>query len=155
VKLPEGETVTFRPAKLDERAALEALQLRASLVNANDREALLAHPDAIEIPDAQFSSGQVRVCEHAGAVAGFSVTLPGADQEFELDGLFVEPDLQRKGFGRELLADACERARSGGARSLSVVANPHALGFYQACGFLAVAEASTRFGPALLMRKPL
>ena len=31
----------------------------------------------------------------------------------------------------------------------------HALGYYEDCGFLAVGEAMTRFGPALFMRKPL
>lgn len=149
------QTTTFRPATLAERAALEALQLRASLMNAGDREALLAHPDAIEIPDAQFTAGQVRVAEQAGAVVGFSVVIPGPGDELELDGLFVEPGLQGRGFGRALLADACERARSGGGRFLSVVGNPHALGFYQACGFVVVGEAKTRFGPGILMRRPL
>jgi GNAT superfamily N-acetyltransferase len=150
-----GPTLSFRLAGLEERAALEALQLRASLANAGDREALLAHPDAIEIPDSQFIAGQVRVCVGSGAIVGFSVVIPGADDALELDGLFVEPRSQKKGVGRALMADACSVARSRGAGLLCVVANPHALGFYRACGFLAVEETATRFGPGLLMKKPL
>jgi ribosomal protein S18 acetylase RimI-like enzyme len=147
--------LTFRLAMIEERVALEDLQFRASLENANDRDALLAQPDAVEIPDSQLHSGQVRVCLDSGAVVGFSVVVPGIDDEFELDGLFVEPRLQGRGLGRALLTDACHHARSSGAKSLLVVANPHALRFYEACGFLIVGRATTRFGPALLMRKPL
>jgi GNAT superfamily N-acetyltransferase len=150
-----GPPFTFRLATVEERAALEALQRRASLENDGDREALLAHPDAIEIPDSQFERGQVRVCVDGGAVIGFSAVIPAAEGEFELDGLFVEPGLWRRGVGRALIADACAQARASGAGSLSVVANPHALGFYRACGFVAAGDAMTRFGPAPLMRKAL
>jgi len=42
--------VTIRAAAKSERQALEALQTRASLENPDDREMLVAHPDAICIP---------------------------------------------------------------------------------------------------------
>ena len=44
-----------------EQKALEALQLRASLTNDGDREALLANPDAIKIPLEQIAAGRVFV----------------------------------------------------------------------------------------------
>ena len=40
----------IRPALIGERAALEALQWRASLANPGDRDHLLANPDAIVLP---------------------------------------------------------------------------------------------------------
>ena len=40
--------ITIRTATLTEQTVLEDLQLRASLTNAGDRDALLANPDAIE-----------------------------------------------------------------------------------------------------------
>jgi hypothetical protein len=43
-----------------ERQALEALQWRAPLHNPGDRAALLAHPDAIELPQSQIDDGLVR-----------------------------------------------------------------------------------------------
>ena len=51
----------IRPAVTSEQKELEELQLRASLTNAGDRDALLAHPDAIELPLAQISAGGVFV----------------------------------------------------------------------------------------------
>jgi hypothetical protein len=37
----------IRPAVVSEQKLLEALQLRASLMNAGDREAILAHPGSL------------------------------------------------------------------------------------------------------------
>ena len=87
--------VRIRPAVQAERRALEALQRRASLHNPGDREALLAHPDAIDVPSAQIDDGHVFVLEAAGSIKGFATVLPRADGNAELDALFVEPDAWR------------------------------------------------------------
>lgn len=55
--------VTLRSALISEKTALEALQWRASLNNPGDREALLRHADAIEIPLEQLAGGLVFVAE--------------------------------------------------------------------------------------------
>jgi hypothetical protein len=62
-----------RRAIPDERAALEALQRRASLVWEDYREALLAHPDAIALPIEQIESGRtclIRAAELFAASEG-------------------------------------------------------------------------------------
>ncbi|MDY7231844.1 GNAT family N-acetyltransferase [Hyalangium rubrum] len=147
--------IALRVARPDERLALEELQRRASLVWEDYREALLAHPEAIELPPAQLEAGQVTVAETDGRVLGFSVVLPREDGAAELDGLFVEPEGWGKGVGRGLVADAAARARAAGVRVLHVIANPRAEGFYARCGFERIGETPTRFGPALLMRMTL
>jgi GNAT superfamily N-acetyltransferase len=147
--------LSIRPAQLDERRALEDLQRRASLAREEYRELLLAHPDAIELPCAHFSAGCVLVAERDGAVVGFGVVLPREDGGADLDGLFVEPALWRKGIGAHLVAEAARQASADGATSLHVVANPTAEAFYLACGFEFAAEAHTRFGIARTMRKRL
>ena len=68
--------VRIRPAASSERKELEALQWRASLSNAGDRNALLAHPDAIELTVEQIEAGGVFVAEWNGLLAGFSAVLP-------------------------------------------------------------------------------
>jgi len=141
-----------RIATPSEKEALEALQWRASLANPGDRESLLAHPDAIELPLEQIESGTVVVAEADGTVLGFAAVLPRDDGDAELDALFVEPDLWKGGIGRALVQRCAVLARSLGARSLHVVGNPHAEGFYIACGFELVGNAETRFGNGLLMR---
>jgi len=119
------------------------------------REALLAHPDAIDLPAEQIESGRAFVAELQGIVVGFSVVLRRHDGDAELDGLFVEPSRWKRGIGKALVQDAARFAVSEGARALHVVANPRALGFYEACGFERIGEASTRFGIGYIMRKEL
>ena len=137
----------IRLARREEREALEALQWRASLANETDRPHLEAHPDAIDLPAGQIADGQVWVAEIEGRLAGFAALIEG-----ELDGLFVEPDLWRSGVGAVLVETVTHEARRKGL-TLSVVANPAALGFYERCGFAVEGEAQTRFGPALRMSK--
>ena len=152
---PKTNDVLIRPAILSEQKALEALQLRASLNNAGDREALMAHPDAIELPLEQIAANRVFVAERDGAIIGFSAVLPREDGETELDALFVEPSLWRQGIGHLLVEHCAEVARAQGAGALHVVGNPHAKEFYAACGFKMTGTVGTRFGVGLALLKTL
>ena len=149
------EDITIRTALVSEQQALEALQWRASLNNPGDRDALLANPDAIRVPVEQIAGGQVFVVEDAGSIRGFAAILPRQDGNAELDALFVEPQTWRRGYGRKLVDHCCHAARAHGAHALCVVANPHAEGFYLACGFEMAGTTQTQFGIGWLMRKPL
>jgi GNAT superfamily N-acetyltransferase len=101
-----ADALTIRVARPEEREALEDLQRRASLELPDYRAQLEAHPDAIHLPPAQIANGQVYVAELDGEPAGF-FALVGA----ELDGLFVEPALWRRGIGRALVQRAIHEAR--------------------------------------------
>src|ERR1700675_1726718 len=102
----------IRPAIVSERETLEALQRRSSLSNPGDREALLAHPDAIELPSRQIWAGQVLVLEQSGAIVAFAAIVPRHDGDSELDALFVEPSMWRRGIGRLLVERWADGARS-------------------------------------------
>jgi GNAT superfamily N-acetyltransferase len=143
--------VSVRLARLDERQALEALQWRASLVWDEYRAALLAHPDAIELPDFHLSDGHTLLAERAGNTLGFAVVLPREDGEAQLDGLFVDPPVWRNGIGSLLVRESGILATGRGARALHVIANPLARGFYASCGFVLTGEESTQFGVGLTM----
>jgi len=142
-----AEALVIRLAQPDECHGLEELQRRASLANPVDRPHLEAHPDAIHLPPAQIANGQVIVAELDGKVAGFAAVVGG-----ELDGLFVEPHLWRRGVGAALVEKAVHEARNRGL-ALTVTANPAALGFYERCGFTIEGETQTRFGPGLRMSR--
>ena len=150
--MPELEDLLIRRAVVSEQKELEDLQLRASLTNAGDRKALLAHPDAIELPLAQIAAGGVFVAEWRGTIVGFAAVEPRGDEESELDALFVDPNMRRRGIARSLVAHCAEVARTRGSAFLYVVGNPHAREFYAACGFNLIGTSETRFGTGLLMR---
>jgi GNAT superfamily N-acetyltransferase len=146
---------SFRTARVSEKALLEALQLRASLNNPGDRDAVLRNPDAIAISVDQLAGGLVFVAEAPGVIVGFAAILARADGDADLDAIFVEPRLWRRGYGNGLLEHCVAAARRRGAAALHVVGNPHAEAFYRACGFELVGTAHTRFGAGLLMRRGL
>src|SRR5262245_27042166 len=147
--------VFIRPARPDEQTMLESLQRRASISNPGDREAILANPDAIELPIEQITDGCVFVAEHDGVVVGFTAVLPRSDGGAEVDALFVEPHLWKRGVGRRLVDHIAEVARVKEASFLHVIGNPHAEGFYVSCGFRVTGTIDTRFGVGLAMRRPL
>lgn len=149
------DNLVIRAAIPSERKALEALQWCASLDNPGDRAALLAHPDAIELPIEQIVEGHVFVAEHDGALVGFAVVLPREDGAAELDGLFVDPSSWRRGFGRQLVDRCAEVALARGSSAVHVIGNSHAEGFYVSCGFERLGTAPTRFGDGLSMHRPL
>ena len=146
------QDLLIRRAVTSEQKELEDLQLRASLTNAGDRDALLDHPDAIEVPLAQIVAGGVFVAEWNGTIVAFAAVEPRGDGESELDALFVDPNMRRRGIARSLVEHCAEVARTRKSDALCVVGNPHAKDFYTACGFKVIGTAETRFGRGLLLR---
>lgn len=140
---------------MGEHAALEALQMRASLANPGDRAAVEAHPEAVTLPAEQITLGDVMVAEFNGRLLGFAALARRGDGDVDLDGLFVDPDAWRFGIGSKLVQAIVERARDTGARQMHVVANPHALAFYAAAGFVERGMTETEFGPGVMMVRAL
>lgn len=147
----EPAELTIRMARPEERAELEDLQRRASLALGEYNEQLESEPDAIQLPLEQIQRGEVIVAELDDRLAGFAAVLID-DDVAELDGLFVEPQLWRRGIGAALIEVAVHEARRQGL-AMIVIANPSAREFYEKCGFAVEGEAETRFGPALRMSR--
>ena len=93
------------------------------------------------------------VAEDGAARLGFAAILPRDDGDLELDGLFVDPVVQRRGAGLALVEHCAKVGRASGAGALHVVGNPHAAEFYAAAGFVVTGSFQTRFGPGILMQK--
>ncbi len=144
--------VRLRAARIEELGALEELQRRASLALDEYRGALLAHPDAIALPAEHIERGEIIVAELGDRLAGFAVVC-GDHRAAELDGLFVEPELWRRGIGTALVEAAIGLARHRGLSLMTVVAGASARAFYERCGFTVEGAADTRFGPALRMSR--
>ena len=72
-----------------------------------------------------------------------------------LRSLFVEPDHQGRGFGKELVARIEEIARNTGHSTLMVESSITARQFYEFLGFRLVALQQNPEGPTFLMKKTL
>jgi GNAT superfamily N-acetyltransferase/predicted ester cyclase len=143
--------VVVRAAAAEDVAALREVFRRASLDNAGDREVLLAHPEVLVWSGEEIAGGRVRVAVEDRTVVGFATTVP-VHGGLELEDLFVEPDRMRRGVGRRLVRDVLDFARAEGVEHVWVTANPHAMAFYTAVGFVPAGTAPTRFGPAPRLR---
>jgi ribosomal protein S18 acetylase RimI-like enzyme len=148
-------SVQIRDATVDQISALEALQLRASLVAPEYRNQLLAHPEVIHLPLNDVTERRTRAAILGQRLAGFSVVHTVDDASCELDGLFVDPDLMGRGIGRELVMDVARSMQAKGIKHIEVTSNPAAVGFYARLGFVQGADATTLFGPAPRMRLDL
>jgi len=142
----------IRTATLADADALRDLHRRSSYIWEEDRPHFDAHPDIFGVDPAALAEGRTRIAVgDDGATAGFAtVTAAG-----ELEDLFVEPELMRRGIGSELVADAVARAAAAGHARMTVVAAERTRRFYERAGFVVESEARTRFGPALHLARPL
>jgi ribosomal protein S18 acetylase RimI-like enzyme len=128
-------------------AAASSVYRRASLSNAGDRDNLLAHPEYMILGPEGLAEGRTHVAEQDGSVVGFA-TWAGTAGTIELEDLFVDPGYLRRGIATALVTCIAEILRARGEERLEVTANPHALGFYRAVGFIDCGVAETEFGAA-------
>jgi GNAT superfamily N-acetyltransferase len=145
--------IRIRTARPEDRDALGALKLRASLAWGEHVAALRAMPEARQVPAEHLPA--IVVAEIGGAIAGFATVLPRDGGGAELEDLFVDPIAWRRGVGARLLAEAERRAAALGARTLHVVASERARAFYERCGFEVVGTVMTELAPASELRKTL
>lgn len=147
------DLIVVRPAWLEEQQALEELQKRSADGDETYRRALAAHSYEFTLPLQQILDGQVFVAELGGAVAGLASVIFRNDGGIEIDGLFVEPKLWRRGVGRALVARCVLFARDVGASWLHVIASHSSAGFYSAVGFETLGPYETEFASAISMRR--
>ena len=128
-------------------AAATSVYRRASLSNAGDRDNLLAHPEYLILGPAGLAEGRTHVAEEDGSLVGFATWIETAGT-IELEDLFVDPGYMRRGIAVALINRIVEVLRARGVERLEVTANPHALEFYLAVGFIDCGVAETEFGAA-------
>jgi GNAT superfamily N-acetyltransferase len=127
--------------------AAASVYRRASLSNTGDRDNLLAHPEYLILRPEGLAEGRTYVAEEDGSLAGFATWVETADT-VELEDLFVDPGYMRRGIGTALVNRITDVLRARGVERLEVTANPHALGFYRAVGFIECGVTETEFGAA-------
>ena len=89
--------VALRLAVPAEQHALEELQRRGSLMWEEDRDALPANPDAMELPFEQTCDSRPLVGESAGQFLGFAVVLPRDDGSQWRDARTLSPERVQRG----------------------------------------------------------
>jgi len=128
-------------------AAAATVYRRASLSNVSDRDNLLAHPEYLILRPEGLAEGRTYVAEEDRSLVGFA-TWAETNGTVELEDLFVDPSYRRRGIATALVGRIAEVLRARGTERLEVTANPDAMGFYRAAGFIDCGVAATAFGAA-------
>ena len=111
--------------------ALSALALRAKSHWGYSRAQLAAWHGELTVSAGSIRRWPTYVAERGDELAGFYQLRPGP---WSLEHLWVDPQRMGCGIGRLLLEHALRQVAAGGGRSLHIDADPHAEGFYLACG---------------------
>lgn len=147
--------LALRPGFPSDQPQLLDLKRRASLAVPEDREALLARPEVIDLPRHTLTAETAVVAMWEGEVAGFLTLSLVDDETVEIEALFVAPEYWRQGVGHHLMGAAERLALGRGATRIVVVSGGFALPFYSRNGFSRVGEATTLLGPAHRLGKDL
>ena len=131
--------ITLRRARSDEIEILTDLSMRAKRSNGYDDAFMQACRAELTVTAARMEEGEYWVAE-SDAVCG-CVCLKTTFEGFgEVHAFFIDPECQRKGVGRSLWLKVVERARLLGITSLSLDADPAAVPFYRAMGFVEIGQ---------------
>ena len=141
-----GQTITLRPARVDEAAALSALTHRSKQSHGYSDEFMalfMSFGDMVITPEL-IAQNPVMVAEIDGWVAGFAHLKP-LDQPDAvcLEDLFIEPDAQGRGVGRVLFDWALATAAERGYDWLEWESDPNASGFYEKMGGEKIGETKS------------
>jgi GNAT superfamily N-acetyltransferase len=85
------------------------------------------------------------------AVGPARVEAVGALAGEQLERVYVHPSCQRQGIGALLVRALEAEARRGGVRRLTLQASPSSVPFYQALGFVALGQETSRNGEAVFV----
>lgn len=97
---------------------------------------LLLGDEQEDMIDRYLGRGTMYALEEGGTVRAVCVVTDEGDGTLELKNLAVEPEHQRRGYGRRMVAFLCETCRGRYARLLVGTGDsPLTLPFYEACGF--------------------
>ncbi|WP_299723575.1 GNAT family N-acetyltransferase [Devosia sp.] len=130
----------IRAGRIEDLPVLVDLQRRASLAGYPEpiRGLLASQPELIarSFRHEWFTADQVRLATNGQHIVGFAVLGRSGAHEAEITALFVDPAHWRTGVGRALIHVLVTLASKWGATRIWVLANPMALGFYAATGFV-------------------
>ena len=144
--------VTIRPARQDERAALDALCFRSKAHWGYDSGFMARCREILFVPEVLIEAGLVWVAaDRAGRPLGM-VALDAADGDpVSLDMLFVEPEAIGQGIGDLLFRHAVAAARGLLATALDIQSDPFAAGFYERMGARRTGEAPSEVLPGRML----
>ena len=131
----------IRPARAGEAEGLTPLCVRSKAHWGYDAAFMQLSAATLVVRAGDIAAGRVLVAtDDADTPVAVACVVPEGETA-DLDLLFVDPPAMGGGAGRALFAASVELARRLGARTLTILADPHAAAFYERVGALFVRNA--------------
>lgn len=138
--MPKDTDIVIRRARADEASALTDLSLRAKRSNGYDDAFMEACKAELTVTALRMEEGEYWVAQ-SHTVCGCVCLKSTEGGDGEVHAFFIDPDYQRRGIGRLLWRKVLERASDLRLRTLVLDADPNAVPFYRAMGFVTIGEA--------------
>lgn len=133
--------VAIRKARADEAEALTDLSMRSKQSNGYDDAFMAACRAELTVTPSSMAEDEYWVAETDG-LCGCVCLIDNRDGvSGEVHAFFVDPAMKRRGIGRLLWDKVVERAKAKGLTMLHLDADPSAVPFYEAMGFVVGGEA--------------
>ena len=108
-------------------------------INANKKQflpLLLLGDEQESMIERYLERGSLYALYDGSVLCGVIVVTEEQDKLFEIKNIAVDPSLQRRGYGRMMIEQICQRYRQSDAvLQVGTGEVPSTLDFYQACGF--------------------
>jgi GNAT superfamily N-acetyltransferase len=95
----------------------------------------------LTVHEGDLTTHRAYVARDAERRLGFYILIALTETSVEMDMLFVEPSSIGSGVGGALMRHAVERARTDGATTMRIVADPFAAAFYEHVGAVLVGSS--------------
>ena len=146
----------IRPAQPTEAAQLTTLALQSKAYWGYDEAFMLACRAELTLAPQRITAQPTYVLEEGQHIYGFYMLDRDRAPLVELDFLFVTPEAIGRGYGRQLMDHAVATALGFGDETFYIQSDPHAEGFYRACGAEVVshtpsASVAGRMLPTLIL----
>ncbi|QUL38081.1 GNAT family N-acetyltransferase [Erythrobacter sp. JK5] len=131
--------IALRPPHAAELPAASALCLRSKAHWGYDQAFIDACRNELTLTPADLAESAVALALSGDTMVGLG-QISHKSGVAELDKLFVEPEWIGRGIGKVLFDWSTGKARSLGARTMLVTADPYAVPFYEKMGFELIGE---------------
>jgi len=125
--------IRIRRARAEDAPALTGLAIRSKRHWGYADSLIALWRDDLSFTAEAIARKTVLVAEHGGRVLGI-VAVNVAGTMAELEDLWIDPDFMGRGLGRRLFYEGLDLAKAAQVKTLSVVSDPNAEGFYLRMG---------------------
>ena len=133
--------IEIRQARPDEAEVLTDLSIRSKRSNGYDDAFMEACREELTVTPSRMAEGEYWVAETDVICGCFCLVENVEGDSGEVHAFFIDPAFQGRGVGRMLWLKVVELAKSKGIVKLHLEADPFAVPFYEAMGFVVVGEA--------------